>query len=58
VNIPIVAIGGINEDNLEEVLKVGTDGVAVISAVVSAPDITEACRKLKNKIEYIKRRKA
>ncbi len=56
VNIPIVAIGGINENNLEEVLKAGVDGVAVISAVVSAPDITEACRKLKNKIEYIKKR--
>ena len=56
VNIPIVAIGGINENNLEEVLKTGVDGVAVISAVVSAPDITEACRKLKNKIEYIKKR--
>jgi len=56
VNIPIVAIGGINENNLEEVLRAGADGVAVISAVVSAPDITEACRKLKNKIEYIKKR--
>jgi len=56
VNIPIVAIGGINENNLEEVLKAGVDGVVVISAVVSAPDITEACRKLKNKIEYIKKR--
>jgi len=56
VNIPIVAIGGINENNLEEVLKAGVDGVAVISAVVSALDITEACRKLKNKIEYIKKR--
>lgn len=56
VNIPIVAIGGINENNLEEVLKAGVDGVAVISAVVSAPDITEACRKLKNKIEYIKKK--
>ena len=56
VNIPIVAIGGINENNLEEVLKAGADGVAVISAVVSAPDITEACRKLKNKIEYIKKK--
>ncbi len=54
VNIPIVAIGGINEDNLEEVLRAGADGVAVISAVVGAPDITQACRKLKNKIEYIK----
>jgi len=58
VNIPIVAIGGINEDNLEEVLKAGADGIAVISAVVSAPDITQACRNLKNKIEYIKKRKA
>jgi len=56
VNIPIVAIGGINENNLEEVLRAGADGVAVISAVVSAPDITEACRKLKNKIEYIKKK--
>jgi len=56
VNIPIVAIGGINENNLEEVLRAGADGVAVISAVVSAPDITEACRKLKNKIGSIKKR--
>ena len=56
VNIPIVAIGGINENNLEEVLKAGADGVAVISAVVSAPDITEACRKLKTRIEYIKKK--
>lgn len=54
VNIPIVAIGGINENNLEEVLRAGADGVAVISAIVSAPDITEACRKLKNKIDCIK----
>ena len=57
VNIPIVAIGGINENNLEEVLRAGADGIAVISAVVSAPDITEACRKLKTRIEYIKKRK-
>jgi len=56
VNIPVIAIGGINENNLEEVLKVGADGVAIISAVVGAPDITQACRKLKNKIEYIKKR--
>ena len=58
VNIPVVAIGGINEDNLEEVLRAGADGVAVISAVVSAPDITQACRELKDKIEYINKCKA
>ena len=56
VNIPVVAIGGINEDNLDEVLKAGADGVAVISAVVSSPDITEACQRLKNKIESIKKK--
>ena len=56
VSIPVIAIGGIDEDNLEEVLRAGADGVAVISAVVGAPDITQACRKLKNKIEYIKKR--
>ena len=56
VKVPIVAIGGINEDNLEEVLRAGADGIAVISAVVSAPDITQACRKLKNKIKYVKKR--
>lgn len=58
VNIPIVAIGGINEDNLEEVLRAGADGVALISAVVGALDVTQACRKLKNKINYIKKCKA
>lgn len=56
VNIPVIAIGGIDEDNLEEVLRAGADGIAVISAVVGAPDITQACRKLKSKIEYIKKR--
>lgn len=56
VSIPVIAIGGIDEDNLEEVLRAGADGIAVISAVVGAPDITQACRKLKSKIEYIKKR--
>jgi len=56
VSIPVIAIGGIDEDNLEEVLRAGADGVAIISAVVGAPDITQACQKLKNKIEYIKKR--
>lgn len=31
VNIPIIAIGGINDRNIQEVLKTGADGVAVMS---------------------------
>lgn len=49
VNIPIVAIGGIKEENVALVAKAGADCIAVISAVVSAPDIKEAARSIKEK---------
>ena len=51
IHVPVVAIGGINEDNVEEVIKAGADGVAVISAVVAAPNVTEAARRLWERIE-------
>lgn len=37
--IPIFAIGGITLENAGDVIKAGADGVAVISAIVKAPDI-------------------
>ncbi len=46
VSIPIVGIGGINIENAAQVMEAGADGVSVISAVVSAPDITAATRQL------------
>ena len=46
VRIPVIAIGGIGPGNVKEVILAGADGVAVISAVVSAPDITAAARAL------------
>lgn len=51
VNTPIVAIGGIREDNIKDVIKAGADAFAVISAVLSADDIEKATRKLVNIIE-------
>ena len=55
VHIPVVAIGGINHENVKEVLKVGVDGVAVISAIVGAEDVVEATRRMREIIEeYIK----
>jgi len=42
---PLVAIGGINLDNAAEVLQVGADGLAVISAIVAAPDPRQAARE-------------
>jgi len=50
VSLPLVAIGGINEENAAEVMEAGADAVAVISAVLGAGDIEDACRRLTAKI--------
>lgn len=44
--LPIVAIGGINIDNLKEVQKTGVDGVAVVSALMGAEDIGQAAQRM------------
>ena len=46
VGIPVVAIGGINEENIAQVLQAGADAVAVISAVCAAESVEEAARRL------------
>ncbi|MEE9248398.1 MAG: thiamine phosphate synthase [Dehalococcoidia bacterium] len=46
VSVPVVAIGGINLDNVGPVIDAGADAVCVISAVLSAPDIEKAARDL------------
>jgi len=46
LSIPILAIGGINRGNVSDVMAAGADGVAVISAILSAPDIKEASAEL------------
>ncbi len=46
VDLPLVAIGGIDERNAPEVIRAGADGVAVVSAVFSAPDPREAARRI------------
>jgi thiamine-phosphate pyrophosphorylase len=39
VSIPIYAIGGINSGNMLQVMSAGADGIAVISAIMTAEDI-------------------
>ena len=46
VKIPVVGIGGINTAGAGAVIGAGASGVAVVSAVVSAPDIAGATRKV------------
>ena len=47
VEIPVVAIGGINEHTMGMLAGTGVDGAACVSAIFAAPDITAACRDLK-----------
>lgn len=50
VNIPVVAIGGITIENIDQVMASGAGGIAVVSAVVSAPDCAEASRTLLTRV--------
>lgn len=50
-DLPLVAIGGINEHNAAEVIRGGADGLAVVSAICAAPDPEQAARRLRALIE-------
>jgi len=47
VNLPIVVIGGICKKNAALFRPMGVDGLAVVSAVISSPDIRKAAAELK-----------
>jgi thiamine-phosphate pyrophosphorylase len=49
--LPLVAIGGIKESNVADVVEAGADCVAVISAVTMADDPEAAARRLVDAIE-------
>ena len=51
VKIPVIAIGGINEDNVHELAGSGICGIAVISAIFAKDDIEEAASELREKTE-------
>ncbi len=52
--MPVVGIGGITETNAAAVIAAGADGVAVISAVVGAPDIAATVRSLRDVVRQAK----
>jgi len=51
VSIPIVAIGGINRQNIGQVIETGTNAAAVISAVLNQKDMESATRQMVKEIE-------
>jgi thiamine-phosphate pyrophosphorylase len=52
-SLPVIAIGGINLENIKEVLNCGVKGVAVISSVVSREDVHAASSELKEVIREV-----
>ncbi len=58
VRLPVIAIGGVNEGNVMEVVAAGADGVAVISAVLGADDVEAAARSMRELVLRAKTGKA
>jgi len=50
VSLPVVAIGGINENNVSLLKDTNIDGIAVVSAILGKKDIKSAVQKLLCKI--------
>lgn len=53
VSIPVVAIGGISEENMDQLKGTGISGVAVISALFAQVDVCQAATRLCEKLSYI-----
>lgn len=56
--IPAVAIGGLNAGNMDVLKGAGMAGVAVVTAIMKASDITAAVKELLVRVDYCKRQKA
>ena len=47
VNIPVVAIGGMNAANARSTLEAGCHGIAVVSAIFGAKDAVAAAKEIR-----------
>lgn len=52
ISIPIVVIGGINKDRIEDFKGIGIDGLAIVSAIIAENDIRKATEEIRE--EFIK----
>lgn len=53
VTIPVVAIGGINEDNIDSLKGTGISGVAVVSCIFAKKDCHTAAKLMKEKAQKV-----
>jgi thiamine-phosphate pyrophosphorylase len=50
VTIPWFAIGGINLNNLDDVLSAGARRICVVSAILNKTDVAKACREFRKRL--------
>jgi thiamine-phosphate pyrophosphorylase len=53
--LPLIAIGGIHAGNVADAVRAGADGIAVVSAIMAAPDPADASRELRTRFEAARR---
>ena len=53
VRVPVLAIGGVNAGRVDEVVRAGASGVAVISAVLAQPDRRAAAGDLRRALDAV-----
>ncbi len=51
VSIPVIAIGGIREAQIPEVMEAGASGIAVVSAIIESDDPQKAARHLRSTMD-------
>jgi thiamine-phosphate pyrophosphorylase len=55
--LPLVAIGGLHEGNLGDVIRAGADGIAVVSAIMAAADPAAASGRLRRAIDAARKQR-
>jgi thiamine-phosphate pyrophosphorylase len=53
LSVPWFAIGGINLQNLKEVMRAGARRICVVSAILNAPNIVEDCQAFKKRLSCV-----
>ncbi|MFW6005708.1 MAG: thiamine phosphate synthase [Desulfonatronovibrionaceae bacterium] len=56
--LPLITIGGVNLENIHEIMSTGLDGVALVSAICSADSPEQAARTLAEKIRQARELRA
>lgn len=52
-SVPVIAIGGLNRENIDVLKGSGISGIAVVSAIMKSSDCKKAAEELRKKIEKI-----